>query len=182
MIRNLRRFAVPAGLAAAAVLLSAPAHAASPQPEKFSFTDTFTEEDFCGTDADVTTTVSVKAIDFHNPKRGEFASVVQGKQTFTDEGKTVIGHFAGRLTGTIVSGEVEGAHTIALTHIGLPEQFRVKGGGVITRDTGRITFLVTVDEDGDFVSEEILRSGPHPQADSGFTLFCDVIPEALGIE
>lgn len=58
----------------------------------------------------------------------------------------------------------------------------VKGGGVITRDAGRITFLVAFDENDVVVSEEFFSSGPHPQADSNFELFCQVIPEALGIE
>jgi hypothetical protein len=35
-------------------------------------------------------------------------------------------------------------------------------------------------ETGDFISSEIVvNKGPHPDADSDFTLFCEVISEAL---
>ena len=183
MIRHLHRFAVPAGLAAAAVLLSAPAHAASPQPEKFSFADSYAEKDFCGTGATVRITFSVKGVMFLSPKNVDYAETYRVKQTFTYGDTTVVGHAAGRFTSKLVSVDAKGEQTFAFTSKGLPESFRLKGGGgLITRDAGKITFLVTLNEDGEFVSEEIIQSGPHPQADSGFTLFCEVIPEALGID
>ena len=183
MIHNLRRFAVPVGLAAAALLLPAPAHAASPQPEKFSFTDTFTDRNFCGTGATVKITSSVKGVMFLSPRNVDFAETYQAKQTFTFGDTTVVGHAAGRFTSKLVSVGAKGEQTFAFTSKGLPESFRLKGGGgLITRDAGKITFLVTLDRNGGFLSEEIIQSGPHPQADSGFTLFCEVIPEALGIE
>jgi hypothetical protein len=35
-------------------------------------------------------------------------------------------------------------------------------------------------ETGDFISSEmVVTKGPHPEADSDFTLFCEVISEAL---
>jgi hypothetical protein len=182
MIQSLRRCAVPAGLIAAAVLVPAPAHAAPPQPEKFSFTEPFTDTDFCGTGETVEGTFSVKGVMFLSPKNADFAEVARGKQTFTFGGTTVIGHFAGRFTRELVSVGQNGERTIAFTAKGLPESFRLKGGGLLTRDAGTITFLVTLDENGELISETFTASGPHPQADSGFTLFCDVIPEALGIE
>jgi hypothetical protein len=182
MIHDLRRFAVPAGLAATAVLLSAPAHAASPGPERFSFTEAFTDKDFCGTGATVQGTFSVTGVRFLSPKNVDFAETYQVKQTFTFEGTTVVNQAAGRFTSELVSVGAKGEQTFAFTSRGLQESFRVKGGGgLLTRDAGRITFLVTRDAKGAFVSEEIIQSGPHPAADSGFTLFCELIPEALGI-
>ena len=182
MINDPRRFAIPMGLAAMAVLFPATAHAASPEPTKFSPPpETVIDDDFCGTGETVTITTTVKGVDFNDPHQGEFASVFQGKQTFTSVGgTTVVGHFAGRFTNTVVAGEEEGVHTHAFTNIGLPEQFRTKGGGLITLDAGSITFLVTFDGDEE-LDVDVVQSGPHPQADSDFTLFCEVIPEALGI-
>ena len=164
-------------------LLAAPAHAASPEPEKFSATETFTEENFCGTGATVKGTFSIKGVRFSSPRNVDFAETYQVKQTFTFGGTTVVGHAAGRFTSELVSVGAKGEQTFAFTSRGLQESFRLKGGGgLLTRDAGKITFLVTFDADGEFVSEEIIQSGPHPQADSGFTLFCEVIPEALGID
>jgi hypothetical protein len=34
-------------------------------------------------------------------------------------------------------------------------------------------------ETGDLISSDVIIKGPHPEADSDFTLFCDVITEAL---
>lgn len=93
-----------------------------------------------------------------------------------------VGGLHGRFLDAVVAGEEEGTQTFVFTAIGLPEKFQIEGGGVITRDAGRISFLVTVDENGDVVSEEVISRGPHPQADSDFELFCQVVPEALGIE
>jgi len=35
-------------------------------------------------------------------------------------------------------------------------------------------------ETGEFISSETIVKGPHPEADSDFTLFCEVISGALG--
>jgi len=41
--------------------------------------------------------------------------------------------------------------------------------------------LVTV-QDGNVLNDQIVSTnGPHPEAASGFSLFCDVVPQALGI-
>jgi hypothetical protein len=181
MNRSLRRFAVSAGLIAAAVLVPAPAHAASPQPEKFNDSDTYTDTNFCGTGETVTITFAVKGVRFLSPKNADSAEVFQGKQTFTFGDTTVVGHFAGRFTAKLVSTAANGDRTMAFTTKGLPESFRVKGGGLITRDAGSITFFVNLDKDGNFISETFTAKGPHPQADSGFELFCQTIPTALGI-
>jgi len=82
-----------------------------------------------------------------------------------------------------VSVAENGERTEAYTSKGLPESFRVKGsGGLLTRDAGTITFFVTFSAEGELLRESFTASGPHPQADSRFTLFCELIPEALGIQ
>jgi hypothetical protein len=43
-----------------------------------------------------------------------------------------------------------------------------------------ITFADTFDlETGEFISSETIVNGPHPEAESDFTLFCEVITGAL---
>ena len=73
-------------------------------------------------------------------------------------------------------------HTHAFTTVGLPESFRLPGGGKVTLDAGYIQFLDTFDGDEFLFGEVSVQHGPHPAADSDFELFCEVIPPALGIE
>lgn len=183
MIRNPSRRAVLAGVVAAAVFMPAPSHAASPQPTKFSVTDAFIDPDFCGTGEAVERTFSISGTQLLSPKNALIVETYRIKETFTFGDTTVIGHAAGRFTATTVSVAANGERTEAYTTKGLPESYRLQGGGgLLTRDAGTITFFVTFDADGDVIGESFTASGPHPQADSGFTLFCELIPEALGIE
>ena len=77
--------------------------------------------------------------------------------------------------------EEAGTITFLTSYKGLPEKIHTANGPVLLRDAGIITFADTFDLDtGDFISSEIVvNKGPHPEADSDFTLFCDVISEAL---
>ena len=173
------------GTAAAALVvgLAAPAQAA---PQKFEFFEEITDTDFCGLGATVEVVTTAKGVDFENPGGGaEFASVSHGTTTFTYEtdtgSTTVILHFAGRFVDTVVSGDPEGVHVHAFTSIGLPEQIRLARGPLLSLDAGSITFFVEFDGD-EFVRDlGFTFRGPHPQAESDFELFCQIVPDALGI-
>ena len=61
-------------------------------------------------------------------------------------------------------------------------------GTVAIKDVGRIVLATVIDyngtptdtEDDVFISQSIESvSGPHPEAESGFTLFCEVVVPAL---
>jgi hypothetical protein len=77
--------------------------------------------------------------------------------------------------------EEAGTITFLTSFQGLPEKLQPANGPVLLRDAGIITFADTFDlETGDFISSEVLvNNRPHPEADSDFTLFCNVISEAL---
>ena len=77
--------------------------------------------------------------------------------------------------------EDAGTITFSTTFKGLPEKIQTANGRVLSRDAGLITFADTFDlETGEFISSEIIfNKGPHPELDSDFTLFCEVISEAL---
>ena len=101
--------------------------------------------------------------------------------TSPDTGLSVTLRWANRFTDVVISGDEEGIHTHRFTVMGLPEQYRLPNGGVITLDAGLIVFE-NVFEGEEFVSGEItFVAGPHPNAESDFELFCQVIPEALGL-
>jgi len=159
----------------------APAQAASPEPVRFSDSGSDIDTNFCGTGETVYWTFSVRGVEFLSPNGApEYANVIHGVATLTYGDTTLVNRFAGRFTEVIVSGDPEGIHTHAFTNIGLPELWKYERGGVITLDAGTISFLVTSNGD-EFISEEIVFNGPHPQAESGFELFCELIPAALGI-
>jgi hypothetical protein len=174
-----------AGIAIGCLVLGAPtaAQAANPDVQRINDSGTFTDENFCGTGETIEGTFTVKGVEFLSPNQEvDYANVTSGKVTYTnpETGTTVVNHFAGRFTFRSF-GDPDGIHYEELTNIGLPEQYRLENGRVITLDAGKIVFLETFNGD-QFVSEQILlNQGPHPQAESQFELFCDVIPGALDL-
>jgi hypothetical protein len=81
-----------------------------------------------------------------------------------------------------VSGDPEGDHVEEVTVKGLPERWKLAHGGVLIRDAGYVTLLQTIENDEPVDLEVLVNKGPHPDLDSDFELFCEVMPEALGIE
>jgi hypothetical protein len=76
--------------------------------------------------------------------------------------------------------EAAGTITFVTTFKGLPEKIKTPHGGVLLRDAGVITFVETFDlNTGAFISSETIVKGPHPEADSDFQLFCEVVSAAL---
>jgi hypothetical protein len=87
---------------------------------------------------------------------------------------------AGQVTGQADVDETAGTITFVTTFRGLPEKIQTANGPVLLRDAGVITFAETFDlNTGEFLGAEITVNGPHPEADSDFELFCEVITDAL---
>jgi hypothetical protein len=168
-------------LVTALVVLPAPALAAQPI-EQFHdhFTDSFSDE-ICGIPVDVGLVVTDNFFVYADDTFKDTSSV---KTTFTnpENGKSVVVSSAGQITGPppVVNDEA-GTITVLTSYKGLPEKIQTAHGAVLLRDAGIITFADTFDlETGEFISFEIiLNKGPHPEADSDGTLFCEVITGAL---
>jgi hypothetical protein len=96
-------------------------------------------------------------------------------------GKSVLIFFAAQQVNAAPIDNGDGTVTFVTTFKGLPEMIKLPNGRVLSRDVGFIGFNDTFDATtGDFLGETISpENGPHPDADSGFTLFCDVIVPAL---
>jgi len=110
--------------------------------------------------------------------------------TATKSGKSLIFHVAQQVTGNfdpIDNGD--GTFTFVSTFKGLPEQIRMPNGRMLSRDAGVVTFTdvghfaadpntgePTFILDNETVSGE---HGPHPDLDSNFELFCNVVGPAL---
>lgn len=112
-----------------------------------------------------------------------FQSTASGMVTFTAEnGKSVISQFAQQyVEAEPVVDEAAGTITFVYSFKGMPEMLRTSHGAVLLRDAGLITFSDTFDlETGEFLASDIVvNKGPHPEADSDFVLFCEVVSEAL---
>jgi hypothetical protein len=172
------------GGAAALLLTAAPAGAAVGAKSVAQFHDHFTEsfsDEICGIPVDVDLVVTDNFFVYEDDSFKDTASL---RATYTNpaNGKSVLISSAGQTSGPPpIVDEEAGTITFLTSFIGLPEKIQTANGPVLLRAAGIITFADTFDlETGDFISTEIVvNKGPHPEADSDFTLFCDVISEAL---
>lgn len=142
------------------------------------FTASFSDE-ICGIPVDGEVVVTDNFFLYADESFKDTSSVMA---TFTNpvNGKSVVLSNAGQVTGQAIVDEEAGTITFVNSFKGLPEKIQTAHGAVLLRDAGVITFADTFDlETGEFISSEISIKGPHPEADSDFTLFCEVISEAL---
>jgi hypothetical protein len=174
-------------IAVVTVLAYLPASAlgAKPDREHATFVDTEENVDVCGVNVDILAKGVFTDLTFFD-KQGHFLrfrSLSTVNVVFTaDDGRSVMQHTAGAFVVEEVVDEEAGTLTTFFTFKGLPNQLRTAHGRVVLRDVGFITFAEVVDLDtGDILSFEIVvNKGPHPEADSDFTIFCDAFIEALG--
>jgi hypothetical protein len=179
------RLAAVAGVVVGVVALAGlpAAIAADQEVNHFRDVGTDTDPNFCGTGKQVDIAFNVRVTEWFAPHQGDYKAVATGKVTLTNPvtGDMVINRFAGPFWEEIVSGDPDGLHVVEFTNKGLPELFKTPHGGVLTRDAGYIVFRDTFDGDEFIGGEIVINKGPHPQADSDFELFCQIIPEALGL-
>jgi hypothetical protein len=169
-------------LVGALLLASAASTAgAAPLVDRFhdSFSDTF-QDNVCGIDGTselrVVANVQVFADD-------TFKLQLNQKNVFTSAatGKSVLLFFAAQQVNAGPIDNGDGTVTFVTTFKGLPEMIKLPNGRVLSRDAGFIGFNDTFDATtGQFLGQTVSpQNGPHPDADSGFTLFCDVIVQNL---
>jgi hypothetical protein len=144
------------------------------------FTESFSDE-ICGIPVDVDLVVTDNFFLYADDSFKDTSSFMA---TFTNpaNGKSVVISSAGLVSGPApLVDEEAGTITFFTSFKGLPEKIQTANGRVLLRDAGFVTFADTFDlETGDFISSEItVNKGPHPELDSDFTLFCEVISEAL---
>ena len=176
-----------ASLAAVAGVAVLPSTALGAQPERFhdQFLDVVEDVEVCGINVDVVAKGVFTDLVYFDEDGNfvRFLSMASGMTTFTaDNGKSVVLQFAGQFSEVEpIVDEAAGTITFITSNKGLPEKIMTGGGPVLLRDAGVITFGNTFDlETGEFLGFEIVvNHGPHPEADSDFTLFCEVIAAAL---
>ena len=175
---GMRRFVLLTVLLATGALLVA-SGASAAKPEHAFHSESFTDPDFCGTGASVD--VFFESIFTASDRNGVIATEHQGSFTYTYGDASVVQSFAGQFTDTIVATGAGGVETHQLVSKGITEKIQVPNGPVLSLDAGVIVELVTV-QDGNVLNDQIVSTnGPHPEAASGGSLFCQVVPQALGI-
>jgi hypothetical protein len=183
---GVRRFAVAGGLAVALMAIAGAPAALAQSQQHDHFRDIFTDvdDDFCGTGETINLAGNVLVNEWSAPHKGDFKSTATGTITLTNPltGDTAVNRFAGPIWVVNISGDPEGDHVEEVTVKGLPERWKLAHGRVLIRDAGYVVIRNTI-ENGELVDQEILLiHGPHPDLESDFALFCEVLPEALGIE
>ena len=169
-----------------ATLAVLPASALGAKPEIFhaNFLDIEEDVDVCGITVDIVAkgVFTDKAFFDKEGNFVRFISTASVTSTLTAEnGKSVTIQNAGQFSDVEpLIDEEAGTITFVTTFKGLPEKIQTANGHVLLRDAGLITFMDTFDlETGEFISSDIIVRGPHPEAESDFALFCEVITEAL---
>jgi len=164
---------------AVAALLAGTASAAKPIAQFHDhFTDSFST-DICGIPVDAQIVVTDNFFVFGDSFKD--TSSVRATVTNPVNGKSVIVSNAGQIVGPPpIIDEAAGTITFLTSFKGLPEKIQTANGPVLLRDAGVITFADTFDlETGEFISSQVFVNGPHPEADSDFQLFCQVVSGAL---
>jgi hypothetical protein len=147
------------------------------------FTDTFPGQ-FCG----IPGTSSITVVDnFKLYADGTFRDTALFRNIFTAtaSGKQVEIFSANQTRGIdepIDNGD--GTVTFVATFKGIPEKLSIFHGPTLLRDAGNVTVATTfrVNPDGSLtlLSRDVSsEKGPHPDLDSGFEAFCDVLVPAL---
>jgi hypothetical protein len=144
------------------------------------FTDSFSDA-LCEIPVDVEIVVTDN---FFLYADDSFKDTASFRATFTNpaNGNSVVISNAGQVSGPPpIIDEEAGTITFLTNFKGLPEKIQTAHGPVLLRDAGFVQFADTFDlATGAFISSEVVFvKGPHPELDSDFTLFCEVITEAL---
>jgi hypothetical protein len=97
----------------------------------------------------------------------------------TATGKSVVIKAAGQFTSTFTAAG--DTITFVDTYKGLPEKISARGkGGTVLRDAGVISFITTINLVTGEITNDVVIKGPHPEAESDFTLFCAAVSAVLG--
>ena len=171
------------GALALTIGASGAAFAAAPiANEHTRSTDTFPDQ-VCGISG---TSVANVVDNFKLYADNTFRDTSRIRQVFTAEnGKSVVMFSAGQVTGlNDPIQNADGTITFINTYKGLPEKLSILHGPTLSRDAGAVTTATTFrplpNGDLEFVSQTISgEHGPHPDLESGFEVFCNVLIPAL---
>ena len=161
-------------LIVAVLLVPGTALAAGPDHQIVNGTDS--DPDFCGTGKVAIVSSRGLLNGWPDKATGHIA------HTWTNplNGASVVETFSGGGTVAFLD-DGDGAYTVVSTRFGIQEQLRLVRGPVLTLDAGKVITYDHFDADDNYLGTDVTVKGPHPELDSGFGLFCEVMTEALGL-
>lgn len=149
------------------------------------------EENICGIDV-VTTLDIIDNFQIRTNKAGFPLFKSSGRGTITwfnpDTGLSVEVRFTGTSKDLSATDNGDGTVTVRFAVTGIPEQITLPDGTVAIKDVGRVVFADVIDFNGTpgDVSDDVFLSstvesisGPHPDLESDFTLFCPTVIDGL---
>ncbi|HWD45792.1 MAG TPA: hypothetical protein VHM23_19135 [Actinomycetota bacterium] len=149
------------------------------------------EEDLCGIPV-ITTIDIIENLKVRLGKNGFPLFKTTGPGTFTSTnpatGKSVVETFSGATKDLSVVDNGDGTITVRTAITGVAQEVTLSDGTVAIKDVGRVVVATVLDYNGtptdtsddEFISQTIESiSGPHPNLESNFTLFCEVVVPAL---
>jgi hypothetical protein len=179
----MRRVIGPALLASSLLIMSGQAAlGAGPVHDKFAVDETFTEE-LCGIEVTAHLEINGNVLIFED----RFVDLSRIEITWTNaEGDWLRNAISGP---AFIEEQLDGEIlTITERHAGIHSHLTSAAGHEPVFDRGTVTFLITIDlndleneEDDVLLSfETIFVAGPHPELESDFALFCEVVEAVLG--
>jgi hypothetical protein len=186
------RAAALSGLIACGILIAAAQPAAAELVDRSHEHIAFTDE-FVVCDVPVTFTADIVNNTQERIARSGFPlfkSTGAGTAIFTnpETGKSVSNHVASTSKDLTVTDNGDGTITVRTAITGLAEQWRLSDGTIAIMDVGRIVLVTVLNYNGtptdtsddQVVSDEIESiSGPHPDLESDFELFCATFVPAV---
>jgi len=153
---------------------------------------TIPDDEVCG----ISVVTTVDAIDNEQERLAKsgfplFQSTGQATVTWTnpENGRSLALRFVGvNFKDLSATDNGDGTVTVRTAVVGIPEQITLADGTVAVKDVGRVVFVNVLDYNGTpadpdddvFVDGYIESvSGPHPELESDFTLFCETVVAGL---
>jgi hypothetical protein len=174
---------IPCALGVALLMVSVPAVGATPKPAHANFSESY-DDVVCGIPVHVEEQgqwTNTESID--NDGNYLFRGTLQRTETYSAANlKSVIARDANQLTFSDPTIDEEaGTITFVNTLRGVLEMMKLPDGRVMFVDAGDATDAITLDlESGAFISfEHVVFHGRDPNAESGFTLWCEAFVEAV---
>jgi hypothetical protein len=133
------------------------------------------DPDFCGTGASVDELFE-DTLAHVSERDGVGKAEHHGSVTFSYGDASVILSFAGQFTDTIVATEAGGVEIHQLISKGITVKIQLANGPVLLIEAGVIVTLVTVQNGNEIDVQIVSMNGPHPLAESGGSLFCEIVP------
>jgi hypothetical protein len=179
-------------LAGASVLAVLAAVAFPPASLAASDRSVVVEDSFDDEACGIAGTATIRFTDVFRETETTFEATGTFRYTFTadETGKSFTVLAAGPSLHSLTIDEDAGTVTFVDTFIGLPEKISGSTGPLLTLDAGTVTITTTFSLDqfdpetgetvGDPLSVEVsFLHGPHPELESDFNLFCEVVEPYL---